>query len=410
MSEIKVPPLGESVTQATVGAWHKKEGDAVKEDELLVELETDKITLEVNAECNGVLGAIKADTGATVAVGDALGSIKEGTAAPAASAKDAAKTAEKAPTEEKPEEVEAKPQAPASPHAPDKVEKKTPSPAAGRLAAEKNVDVSQISGSGKDGRITKGDVITAEPKSSTASSSSAPVAGDRASEAVKMTKLRQRIAERLKESQNTAAILTTFNEIDMSSVMAIRNAFKDKFVEKYQVKLGFMSFFVKAAVVALQEMPEINAQINGDEIIYHKYCDIGIAVGTEKGLVVPVLKNADKLSFAEIESGIADLAKKARDGKLTMEDLTGGTFSITNGGTYGSLLSTPIINPPQSGILGMHAINERPMVVKGEVKIRPMMYTALSYDHRLVDGKGAVTFLVRIKELLESPERLLFKI
>lgn len=395
MSEIKVPPLGESVTEATVGTWHKKEGDAVKEDELLVELETDKITLEVNAESSGVLQSIKVNTGTTVAVGDVLGSVKEGAAASSSSA-------EKDAGENKQEEEKTKPKTPAA----DKAEKKVPSPAAGRLAAEKNIGLDQLSGSGKDGRITKGDVMAAEQKPGKDGSSS----GDRVSETVKMTKLRQRIAERLKESQNTAAILTTFNEIDMSGVMAIRNAYKDKFVEKYQVKLGFMSFFVKAAVVALQEIPEINAQINSDEIIYHKYCDIGIAVGTDKGLVVPVLRDADKLSFAEIESGIADLAKKARDNKLTMEDLTGGTFSITNGGIYGSLLSTPIINPPQSAILGMHSINERPMAIKGEVKIRPMMYTALSYDHRLVDGKGAVTFLVRLKELLESPERLLFRI
>ncbi len=387
MSEIKVPALGESVTEASVGEWHKKVGDPVKADDLLVELETDKITVEVNADSDGVLEKIVADTGATVAVGDLLGLFKAGAVASPAKA-DVKQTEEKTSAKNEPQQIIAK-------------STNMPSPAANKIAKENNIDLGKISGSGKDGRITKGDVLSA---------GNASVSNNREVEVVKMTKLRQRIAERLKESQNTAAILSTFNEVDMSNIMALRNKYKDKFFEKHDVKLGFMSFFVKAAAVALEEIPGVNAQINGDQIEYHKYCDISIAVGTDKGLVVPVLRNAEKLSFAGVETGILDLAKKARAGKLTMEDLTGGTFSITNGGIYGSLLSTPIINPPQSAILGMHSINERPVVVKGEIKIRPMMYLALSYDHRIVDGKEAVTFLVRIKELLENPERLLFEI
>ena len=398
MTDIKVPALGESVTEATVGKWHKKIGESVKADELLVELETDKITLEVNAESDGVLENITAAEGSTVSVGDVLGSIKKG-AAPSKTI-EAQKAADK--------EIDDKKTLVQESVITSKADKNIPSPAASRIAQEKNIDVLSVSGSGKDGRVTKADVINASMASSIQVSSS-NIKG-RETEVVKMTKLRQRIAQRLKESQNTAAILTTFNEVDMSRVMDLRNKFKDKFLEKHNVKLGFMSFFVKASVAALQEIPGVNAQINNDEVIYHKYCDISIAVGTDKGLVVPVLRNAESMSFADVEKGIVELAKKARDGKLTMEDLTGGTFSITNGGIYGSLLSTPIINPPQSAILGMHSINERPVVVNGQIVIRPIMNLALSYDHRIIDGKEAVTFLVRVKEFLENPEGLLLDI
>ncbi|MEQ9115238.1 MAG: 2-oxoglutarate dehydrogenase complex dihydrolipoyllysine-residue succinyltransferase [Rickettsiales bacterium] len=411
MSDIKVPALGESVTEATVGSWHKKVGEEVKADELLVELETDKITLEVNAESNGVLGSISAEEGSTVAVGDVLGSIKEGEAGKKLDAKPADESAEETQEEESTKEEKETKDTEDSKVTNDSPKKRTASPAADRIAKEKNIDVNKIDGSGKDGRITKGDVLgQGAAEKGAVGSVTANKGSNRATEAVKMTKLRQRIAQRLKESQNTAAILTTFNEVDMSRVMGMRKKFKDKFLEKHNVKLGFMSFFVKAATAALQEIPGVNAQINNDEVIYHKYCDISIAVGTDKGLVVPVLRNAEKLSFAEIEKGIVALAKKARDGKLTMEDLTGGTFSITNGGIYGSLLSTPIINPPQSAILGMHSINERPVVENGEIVVRPIMNLALSYDHRIIDGKEAVTFLVKIKEFLEHPENLLLEI
>jgi 2-oxoglutarate dehydrogenase E2 component (dihydrolipoamide succinyltransferase) len=392
--QIVVPPLGESVTEATIARWHKKAGDAVKVDELVVELETDKVTLEVNAPASGVINEILAVDGSTVGVGAILGTVTEGKA-PAANTNKSATTEAKTiqPIKVAAEVSSAKPVAPIL------------SPAANKIAADKGVDVNALQGSGKEGRITKGDVLSAPLAGTVTNAVSTSL---RQEQRVKMTKLRQTIAKRLKESQNTAAILTTFNEVDMSEVFRIRKLYQEQFSEKHGVKLGFMSFFVKAVIEALKEIPAVNAEIDNDEIVYKNYYDLGIAVGTEQGLVVPVLRDADKLSFSNIEKGIATLGKKAREGKLTMSDMTGATFSITNGGTYGSLLSTPIINPPQSGILGMHNIVERPMVVDGEIKIRPMMYIALSYDHRIIDGKEAVTFLVRIKQLIEKPEKMLF--
>lgn len=377
--EIKVPQLGESVSEATVGTWYKKEGDFVKKDELIVELETDKINMEINAESDCTLEKIYAKQGSVVRINDALCSVKEG--ASSAKSSSVSQTSTVSAPEAKIESSVSK--------------KELLSPAVKRIVAENSVDISSVSGTGKDGRLTKGDVLSA-PQGVTSSS--------RKEERVKMSRLRQRIAERLKDSQNTAAILTTFNEVDLSKVTEIRNKYKDMFVEKFGVKLGFMSFFVKAAISALKDIPAINAEIDGDEIIYKNYYDIGVAVGTDKGLVVPVIKGAENMSFAEIEQEIINLAKKARDGKLSMSDLSGGTFSITNGGTYGSMLSTPILNPPQSGILGMHNIVKRPVVVGDQIVIRPIMYLALSYDHRIVDGKEAVTFLVKIKEYLENPE------
>jgi 2-oxoglutarate dehydrogenase E2 component (dihydrolipoamide succinyltransferase) len=397
MAEIKTPTLGESISEATVGKWHKKAGEAVKKDELLVELETDKVTLEVNALENGVLEEIKFAQGTSVKVGDILGVIKAGAAASAPS-KPAANTN----TQQAPQQA-----AQAAPAA--KVE--IPSalansgPAARKIASETGVDANSISGTGKDGRITKGDVLEAASKPASAS----PANNAAREERVKMTKLRQTIARRLKESQNTAAILTTFNEVDMTNIMKLRSEIQDSFVNAHGAKLGFMSIFTKAAVQALKEIPAVNAEISGDELVYKNYYDIGIAVGTEQGLVVPVIRNCDALSFGEIEKEIARMAKLAREGKLAMSDLTGGTFSITNGGIYGSMLSTPIINPPQSGILGLHNIVKRPMVMPdGKIEARDMMYIALSYDHRIIDGKEAVTFLVRIKNFIENPARLLF--
>lgn len=390
MVELLVPALGESVTEATIAKWFKKEGEAVKLDDLLVELETDKVTLEVNATASGVLGKINFAEGDTVQIGDLLTIIDEkgvASSSPSAAPVPAASKPAEAPKAE-PAAAPAKSGA-------------VMSPAAGKIAAENNVSASQVAASGKDGRITKGDVLTALE--------SKPVAvSDRQEERVKMSRLRKKIAERLKASQNTAAILTTFNEVDMTNILALRNQYKEKFEKKHGVKLGFMSFFVKASLAALQEIPAVNAEIDGDDIVYKNYNDIGVAVGTPQGLVVPVLRNAEKMSFADIEKTIGDFGKRARDGKLTMADLTGGTFSVSNGGVYGSLLSTPIINPPQSGILGMHKTQERPVAINGKVEIRPMMYLALSYDHRIVDGKEAVTFLVRVKECIENPERLLF--
>ncbi len=392
--EIKTPTLGESISEATVGKWHKKAGEAVKKDELLVELETDKVTLEVNAPDNGVLESISADSGASVKVGDILGMVKAGAAAAAAS---------------KPAANANKPAAPvaAAPAAKAPAGMEGAGPAARKLASETGVDASGIQGSGKDGRVTKGDVLEAASKPATAPAASANNAARE--ERVKMTKLRQTIARRLKESQNTAAILTTFNEVDMTNIMKLRSELQDNFVKVHGTKLGFMSLFTKAAVQALKEIPAVNAEIAGDEIVYKNYYDIGIAVGTEQGLVVPVIRNCDALTFGEIENEIARMAKNARDGKLTMSDLTGGTFSITNGGIYGSMLSTPIINPPQSAILGLHNIVKRPVVMPdGKIEARDMMYLALSYDHRMIDGKEAVTFLVRIKNFMENPSRLLF--
>ncbi len=394
--EIKVPALGESVSEAAIAKLHKKVGDAVKADELIVELETDKVTLEVNAPSGGVISALNVKEGDNVKVGDIIALMEAGATVSVAPVKSAVQ-----------------PQPTPSAQIPL-------SPAPKKLAAENNIDTNKISGSGKDGRVTKGDVLDAIKDGNMAKgevldaisairasrSVTELTPSDKPVERVKMSKLRQKIAERLKESQNTAAILTTFNEVDMTAIMALRTEYKDAFEKKHGTKLGFMSFFVKACVAALKEIPAVNAEIEGTDIIYKNFYDIGVAVGSPQGLVVPVLRDADKLNLAQIEKGIAELGTKARDGKLTIPDLTGATFTISNGGVYGSLMSTPIINPPQSGILGMHKIQERPMVVNGEIKIRPMMYLALSYDHRIIDGKEAVTFLVRIKELLEDPRRL----
>lgn len=392
-AEILVPDLGESVTEATVAKWFKKEGDVVKQDEQLVELETDKVTLEVNAPASGALVSIKAKEGDTIDVGALLGII-DPKAAGKPSSNDNASEAKK----EEPKAVAAPKKA---------VESEQPlSPAVRKMVAEKDVNPADIKGTGKDGRLTKGDVIGHLEKGSAVPAAAARAEEPR-EERVKMTKLRQVIAKRLKESQNTAAILTTFNEIDMSNVIALRNEYKDAFEKKHGVRLGFMGFFVKAAVNALKEIPEVNAEISGDEIIYKNHYDIGVAVGTEKGLVVPVIRDADVKSLAEIEAEIGEMAKKARNGTLSQRDLSGGTFTVSNGGVYGSLMSTPIINPPQSGILGMHKTEERPVAIKGQVVVRPMMYVALSYDHRIIDGRESVTFLVRVKEAIEDPRRLL---
>ena len=384
-TQIKVPTLGESVSEAAIAKLYKKAGDSIKADELLVELETDKVTLEVNAPADGVITEIKVSEGDNVVVGDVIATLKEGAVA------ESPKLSASSQTQAVKTESNIK----------DTSSANTLSPAPKKIAAENNIDTSKIAGSGKDGRVTKGDVLNAISNNQQSTSSEKPV------ERVRMSKLRQKVAERLKESQNTAAILTTFNEVDMTSVMEIRNQYKDDFLKKHNIKLGFMSFFVKAAITALKEIPAVNAEIDGTDIVYKNFYDIGIAVGSPQGLVVPVLRNADKLSLAGVEAEIVNLGTKARDGKLSIADLTGATFTISNGGVYGSLMSTPIINPPQSGILGMHKIQERPMVVNGEIKIRPMMYLALSYDHRIIDGKEAVTFLVRIKELLEDPRRIL---
>lgn len=401
--EIVVPNLGESVSEATVAKWFKKVGDAVAQDEPLCELETEKVTMEVNAPAAGSLKEIKVKEGTTVKVGTLLGIIAVG-AAGAKSAESRVQSAEKASTP--------KAAAPASPSTQHSALSTLQSgPAARKLMDEAGLQPSMLAGTGKDGRITKGDVLSAAsappPQPSPTRGEGVSRAAGPREERVKMSKLRQVIAKRLKDSQNTAAILTTFNEIDMSTLMAIRAEYKDAFEKKHGARMGFMSFFVKAAVNALKEIPEVNAEIQGDEIVYKNYYDIGVAVGTDQGLVVPVIRGADQLSLAEIEKEIARLAGKAREGSLAMADLTGGTFTISNGGVYGSLMATPIINPPQSGILGMHKIEERPIAIKGQVVVRPMMYVALSYDHRIIDGKESVTFLVRVKEALEDPRRLL---
>ncbi|MFD0389248.1 2-oxoglutarate dehydrogenase complex dihydrolipoyllysine-residue succinyltransferase [Tistrella bauzanensis] len=411
--EIKVPSLGESVTEATIGQWFKKVGDRIEADEPLVELETDKVTLEVNAPSAGVLTDIMAEEGADVEVGALLGVIGEGEGA-AAKPAEAPKKAE-APKAEAPK-AEAPRPAPAAEPAAAQAEKIL-SPAARKAAGDAGIDAGQVEGTGRDGRVMKDDVQRAAaakpaaapaPAAPKASAPSAPQPAGERETRVRMTKLRRRIAERLKDAQNTAAILTTYNEVDMTQVMALRSRYKDGFEKKHGVKLGFMSFFVKASIAALKEYPAVNAQIDGDELVYKNHYDVGVAVGTEQGLVVPVVRDADQLSFAGVEATINALGVKARDGKLTMEELTGGTFTISNGGVYGSLMSSPILNPPQSGILGMHKIQDRPMAEKGQVVIRPMMYLALSYDHRVIDGKEAVSFLVRVKECIENPERLLF--
>ena len=398
-TEIKVPALGESVTEATVAKWLKKLGEPVAVDDPVVELETDKVTLEVNATAAGVLSEIRVPEGANVNVGGVLGTIDGAgkmASAPAAAPRPA------------PTPPAAKPAPAASPAL------ERSGPAARKLAAESSLAPEQIAASGKDGRVTKADVMTALERGAPAPTPSAPPQAARPpreigprEERVRMTRLRKRIAQRLKEAQNTAAMLTTFNEADMTAVMALRERYRDSFEKKHGVRLGFMSFFVKACIVALKELPAVNAEIDGDDIIYKNHYDIGVAVGTEQGLVVPVLRDADQMSFAEIEKAIGGLGRKARDGKLTIEDLSGGTFTISNGGIYGSLMSTPILNPPQSAILGMHKIQKRPVVLGDKIEARPMMYLALSYDHRLVDGREAVTFLVRVKEGIEEPERLL---
>jgi 2-oxoglutarate dehydrogenase E2 component (dihydrolipoamide succinyltransferase) len=425
MAEIRVPTLGESVTEATIGKWFKQPGEAVAVDEPLVELETDKVTIEVPAPAAGVLSDIAAKDGETVAVGALLGQIKEGAGAP--SAKPAAapigrpeqKTATTTPIGAADEQP-----APRVPPKPDAAPKSKPAaeqslaPSVRRIAAETGVDASTVPGSGKDGRVTKGDMLAAieraaasptpVPQTAAAVQLRAPSPPDDASreERVRMTRLRQTIARRLKEAQNTAAMLTTFNEVDMGAVMALRNQYRDAFEKRHGVKLGFMGLFVRACVQALKEIPAVNAEIDGTDLVYKNYYHIGVAVGTEKGLVVPVVRDCDQKSLAEIEKTIADFGRRARDGALKIEEMQGGTFTISNGGVYGSLMSTPILNAPQSGILGMHKIQERPMIVGGKIEPRPMMYLALSYDHRIVDGREAVTFLVRVKECLEDPARM----
>jgi len=392
MADIMTPALGESVAEATVARWTKKVGDAVKRDEMLIELETDKVSLEVVSPADGVLTEIVAAEGDTVLPGALLGRVTAGAAAsPSAPAPVAAPVPAPAPAAV----------AAAAPVA----------PSVRRIAAETGLDTSTVAGSGKDGRVTKGDALAAlEARAAApavAAAPSAPRPVHEREDRVKMTRLRQTIARRLKEAQNTAAMLTTFNEVDMSAVMALRNQYKDVFEKRHGVKLGFMSFFVKACVEALKDVPDVNAEIDGTDLIYKNHYDIGVAVGTEKGLVVPVVRDAETLSLAGIEKAIGALGKKARDGQLSIDDMQGGTFTISNGGVYGSLMSTPILNAPQSGILGMHKIQDRPMVVGGQIVVRPMMYLALSYDHRVVDGQGAVTFLVKVKDYIEDPQRLL---
>jgi 2-oxoglutarate dehydrogenase E2 component (dihydrolipoamide succinyltransferase) len=402
--EIKVPAMGESVTEATVARWFKKEGETVARDEPLLELETDKVTVEVPAPAAGSIESISVQAGATVQVGAILGSIAEGKAGTKAAAPAAAPKAE-AP---KPVPAAAAPVAVPKTDAPAM-------PAARRIAEESGVSTASIAGTGRDGRVTKGDMLGAlEARASKPAAAAAAPAGLRShaerEEKVAMTRLRKTIALRLKESQNTAAQLTTFNEVDMTRVMALRSEYKDSFEKRHGVRLGFMGFFAKACVAALKELPNVNAEIEGDNIVYKNYYDIGVAVSTERGLVVPVVRDADQLSLAGIEKAVMDYGLRARDNKLKLEELQGGTFSITNGGVFGSLMSTPILNSPQSGILGMHKIQPRPMAIDGKVEIRPMMYLALSYDHRLVDGRDAVTFLVRVKENLEDPERMLLDV
>jgi 2-oxoglutarate dehydrogenase E2 component (dihydrolipoamide succinyltransferase) len=418
MAEIRVPALGESVTEATIGKWFKKPGEAVAVDEPLVELETDKVTIEVPAPAAGVLADIAAKDGDTVAVGAVLGQIKEGAAGATKSSTVAAPSAPPpSPSQSAP--PAAPPTAAPKPALATAKPSDAPlAPSVRRLATESGVDAASVAGSGKDGRVTKGDMLAAieraaaapTPVAATAAALQmrAPAPPDDAAreERVRMTRLRQTIARRLKDAQNTAAMLTTFNEVDMGHIMALRTQYRDLFEKKHGVKLGFMGFFVRACVQALKEIPAVNAEIDGADIVYKNYYHIGIAVGTERGLVVPVVRDCDAKSLGEIENAIADFGRRARDGTLKIEEMQGGTFTITNGGIYGSLMSTPILNAPQSGILGMHKIQERPMVVAGKIEVRPMMYLALSYDHRLVDGREAVTFLVRVKECLEDPARL----
>lgn len=403
--EIKAPTFPESVADGTVATWHKQPGDAVKRDELIVDIETDKVVLEVLATADGVLGAIVKNEGDTVLSDEVLGSIVEGGAAAAPAAAAPAAAAQAA--------------APAGEGEDDPVA----APAARKLAEENGINIASVAGTGKGGRVTKEDVVAAvaakkaapaaAPAKAAAPAAAAPVfaAGDRIEKRVPMTRVRATVAKRLVEAQSNMAMLTTFNEVDMTEVMALRSKYKDLFEKSHNgVRLGFMSFFVKAATEALKRFPAVNASIDGADIVYHGYADVGVAVSSDRGLVVPVLRNAELMSLAEIEGGIATFGKKARDGKLSMDEMTGGTFTITNGGTFGSMMSTPIVNPPQAAILGMHNIIQRPMAINGQVVIRPMMYLALSYDHRLIDGKEAVTFLVTIKNLLEDPARLLLDI
>ncbi|MNO59301.1 Dihydrolipoyllysine-residue succinyltransferase component of 2-oxoglutarate dehydrogenase complex [compost metagenome] len=403
--EIKAPTFPESVADGTVATWHKQPGDAVKRDELIVDIETDKVVLEVLATADGVLGAIVKNEGDTVLSDEVLGSIEAGGAAAAPAAAAPAAAAQAA--------------APAAEGEDDPVA----APAARKLAEENGINIASVAGTGKGGRVTKEDVVAAvaakkaapaaAPAKAAAPSAAAPVfaAGDRIEKRVPMTRVRATVAKRLVEAQSNMAMLTTFNEVDMTEVMALRSKYKDLFEKSHNgVRLGFMSFFVKAATEALKRFPAVNASIDGGDIVYHGYADVGVAVSSDRGLVVPVLRNAELMSLAEIEGGIATFGKKARDGKLSMDEMTGGTFTITNGGTFGSMMSTPIVNPPQAAILGMHNIIQRPMAINGQVVIRPMMYLALSYDHRLIDGKEAVTFLVTIKNLLEDPARLLLDI
>jgi 2-oxoglutarate dehydrogenase E2 component (dihydrolipoamide succinyltransferase) len=401
MLDIVVPVMGESVAEGSIGSWTKKAGDAVKKDEVLVEIETDKVALEVVSPADGVLAEILSGDGVTVTPGMVIARVEAGAAGKTAAAPmPATITADPAPT---------------APTATTSMTAHDPMPAAAHALQTAGLPATDVVGTGKDGRITKGDALaavaamTAAP-TATLSTPNAPRATGTREERVKMTRLRQTIARRLKDAQNTAAMLTTFNEVDMTEVMAVRNKYKDIFEKKHGTKLGFMSFFVKSCIVALKDVPAVNAEIDGTDLIYKNHYDIAVAVGTDKGLVVPVLRDADALSLSGIEKGIATLGKKARDGALSIEDMQGGTFTISNGGVYGSLMSTPILNAPQSGILGMHKIQDRPMVVNGAILIRPMMYLALSYDHRIVDGKEAVTFLVRVKECLEDPERMLLDI
>ena len=407
--QIKVPAMGESVTEATVARWFKKEGDSVSRDEPVLELETDKVTVEVPAPADGAIESISVQAGATVQVGAVLGAIAEGKkGTPSATA-----------ATRNPDAAAPKTEAPKSaPPRAAPVSNAPAMPSVRRISEESDINPAQVSGTGKDGRVTKGDMLAAlEARAAQRATTPAPVeipSGPRPradhEERVKMSRLRRTIALRLKESQNTAAQLTTFNEVDMSDVMRLRAEYKDSFEKKHGVRLGFMGFFVKACIAALKELPNVNAEIEGDDIVYKNYYDIGVAVSTERGLVVPVVRDADELSLAQIEAAIADFGAKARDNKLKLEELQGGTFTISNGGVFGSLMSTPILNAPQSGVLGMHKIQQRPVAIEGKVEIRPMMYLALSYDHRLIDGREAVTFLVRVKENLEDPQRLLLDV
>jgi len=423
-TEVKVPTLGESVTEATIAKWYKKVGDAVAADEPIVELETDKVTVEVNAPVAGAIVELVAGEGDEVEVGALIAMIKEG-AEGAALAKEEKAEAKEEPKKEEPKKEEAKPAAAPAASAPAastsaNTDHPLP-PAVRKLVEDKNLDPSKIPATGKDGRLTKGDVLNflegggSAPRAA-AAAPAAPAAPKperelrEGEERVKMSKLRQTIARRLKEAQNTAAMLTTYNEVDMTNLLACRNQYKDGFEKKHGVKLGFMSFFIKACTTALNEWPAVNAEIDGNSFIYKNYCDIGVAVGTPQGLVVPVIRSAEKKTFADLESTIVDFGKRARDGKLGMDEMTGGSFTISNGGVFGSLLSSPILNAPQSGILGMHKTQMRPVAIDGKVEIRPMMYLALSYDHRIIDGREAVSFLVRVKECIENPERILLDI